>query len=294
MKPILSLPAPTFAQTQKRLFSQYLGIGLIQPGAWVWRGAETHVSQKIAPCTILAKACVGRYEVRCRDRHGFADAGELFLATKGDPLWIGHHLDKRKGAMEARWLHAHFTLCGVIDVITLLDVPLIVRGKSAAELGRIVDEFIELRKHPEAGLLGAARRHELAFGALRVLCATAPLRSEAAANIDALQRLAVVFDFIDQHLSEDLSVADLARLVHLSPPRFFAVFKEHAGVSPKAFVSQARLTRASHMLIGTDLGVAEIGRNVGYNDAFHFSRAFRAKFGESPAGYRESHRAGQV
>src|SRR4029079_3554257 len=107
-------------------------------------------------------------------------------------------------------------------------------------------------------------------------------------------RLAGVFDFIDQHLAQDLCVADLARLVHLSPPRFFAVFKEHAGVSPKAFLSQARLTRASEMLSATDMPVAEVGRSVGFNAAFHFSRAFRAKFGQAPLGYRQRYRAGNV
>ena len=285
---------PAVGEAQRRLFRQYLGVGLIQPGQGLWRGDALQIAEKIAPCTIIAKACTGRYEVRCGKRRGIAEAGELFLATKGEPLWIGHHLDKRKGFMEAKWLHAHFTLCGVIDVVTLLELPLIVRGAPAAELGRIVEELIATRTRPELGLMGAARRHELVFGALRLLCTVSKFRPEAAARIDSLQRLAVVFDYIDQHLAEDLCVADLARLVHLSPPRFFAVFKEHAGMPPKAFVSQARLTRASHMLMGTDLGVAEVGRSVGFNDAFHFSRAFRAKLGEAPLAYRQRYRTGQV
>jgi AraC-like DNA-binding protein len=291
-KPVAPQPVSV---TQKRLFSQYLGVGLIQPGAGRWHGEGVMVVEKIAPATIIAKACVGRYEVRNGKRRGIAEPGDLFLAAKGDPLWIGHHFDKKKdNAMEAKWLHAHFTLCGVIDVVTLLDLPLIVRGEQAKTLGNIVEELIDARRHPELGLMGAARKHELVFGALRMLCTVAPLRPEAEASIDSLQRLAGVFDFIDQHLAEDLSVADLARLVHLSPPRFFAVFKAHAGVSPKAFVSQARLTRASHMLIGTDMAVAEVGRSVGFRDPFHFSRAFRAKFGQAPLGYRQRYRAGNV
>jgi AraC-like DNA-binding protein len=46
------------------------------------------------------------------------------------------------------------------------------------------------------------------------------------------------------------------------------------------------MARARHLLDTTDLTIGEIGREVGMNDQFYFSRQFRQTHGESPSAYR--------
>ena len=48
-----------------------------------------------------------------------------------------------------------------------------------------------------------------------------------------------------------------------------------------------RLRKAQQLLIGTDRSVAEIAREVGHPDPYHFSRVFRRSVGVSPAKYRK-------
>ena len=82
----------------------------------------------------------------------------------------------------------------------------------------------------------------------------------------------------------------LARLVHLSPSRFHALFKEAMGQAPLAYLQELRLRRAQERLVASEAGVAEIGRACGFGDPFHFSRQFKAFCGESPRTYRVNRR----
>lgn len=61
------------------------------------------------------------------------------------------------------------------------------------------------------------------------------------------------------------------------------------GTTPRTWLYQLRLDRARGQLLDTDSTVAEISDRVGYRDVSHFSRAFRKRFGVSPAHFREQH-----
>jgi AraC-like DNA-binding protein len=62
-----------------------------------------------------------------------------------------------------------------------------------------------------------------------------------------------------------------------------------AGTTPRTWLYQVRLDRARGQLLDTDSTVAEISDRVGFRDVSHFSRAFRKRFGASPAHFREQH-----
>jgi AraC family transcriptional regulator, arabinose operon regulatory protein len=83
------------------------------------------------------------------------------------------------------------------------------------------------------------------------------------------------------------SVASLARRVALSPSRFAHLFTEQTGRTPMTAVREARLRHASHLLSITELTVAHIAAECGFESPFHFSRLFRAHFGQSPRHFRQ-------
>jgi transcriptional regulator GlxA family with amidase domain len=55
-----------------------------------------------------------------------------------------------------------------------------------------------------------------------------------------------------------------------------------------------RLDRAAQLLTRTDLAVQEVADLVGFEDAFHFSRLFRAEFGHAPREFRQGSLLGQI
>lgn len=72
---------------------------------------------------------------------------------------------------------------------------------------------------------GFARRKELGFELLRILCEIAPLRKDALDFLHHSERLLPIFTFVDEHMHESISVADLADLINLSLSRFYVFFK---------------------------------------------------------------------
>jgi AraC-like DNA-binding protein len=104
----------------------------------------------------------------------------------------------------------------------------------------------------------------------------------SASNLDRVLAL------LSLHLHEPLSVKEMANLVHLSPSRFTAVFKEKYGVSPYQYLLQLRIERASEMLQANSHSVTQISEYCGFNNIQHFSYVFKDVMGKTPSSYRKS------
>lgn len=82
------------------------------------------------------------------------------------------------------------------------------------------------------------------------------------------------------------SIAQMARKLHVSVDHFIRLFKQVRGVTPGEFVVSARLETASSLLLFTRRTVSQIADELGYCDAFHFSKQFKMRMGVSPLAYR--------
>jgi len=117
----------------------------------------------------------------------------------------------------------------------------------------------------------------------------ARLLSLAAAE-SASNPVSAVLEYVRGHLSEPLTVADMADLVRLSPSAFAHLFRDVTGRSPYQFVKEMRLDRARELLVDGDLTVARISKEVGYASVSHFISEFRGRFGVTPRAYYDAHR----
>lgn len=97
-------------------------------------------------------------------------------------------------------------------------------------------------------------------------------------------------DYLREHLSERVSVADLADMAQLSPSHFAALFRRRFGIPVLRYQTELRMARARELLDTTTLPVAEVAREVGYGDPFYFSRQFSALHGTTPRQYRSQHK----
>jgi AraC family transcriptional regulator len=94
--------------------------------------------------------------------------------------------------------------------------------------------------------------------------------------------------YIDEHISETFSVADLAALVNWSEAHFSRSFKQAFGESPYAFVIRRRVERAAQYMIETDLPLKDIALRCGFVDQPHLCRIFRQSTGRTPAAWRRA------
>lgn len=84
------------------------------------------------------------------------------------------------------------------------------------------------------------------------------------------------------------TTAALATEVRMSRAAFSARFTRLVGEPPMAYLTGWRMTLAADLLRDTDATVAAVAREVGYENAFAFSTAFKRVHGRSPAAWRRS------
>ena len=99
-------------------------------------------------------------------------------------------------------------------------------------------------------------------------------------------RLRRVTEHIQQNLDKDLTLAELAALLYMSPYHFARLFKCSTGVPPHRFVVRQRIARARAFLATQELSIAQISRMVGFRTPSHFTTVFRRVTGITPGGYR--------
>ncbi len=101
-------------------------------------------------------------------------------------------------------------------------------------------------------------------------------------------RLRRVTEYIEQNLDKDLTLAELAGIVYMSPYHFARLFKYSTGVPPHRFVIGQRIARARGVLTTPEPSVAQISRLVGFRTPSHFITVFRRVTGITPGAYRRA------
>jgi AraC family transcriptional regulator len=100
------------------------------------------------------------------------------------------------------------------------------------------------------------------------------------------ERLRRVWDYVEAHLGDHLTLNDLAGVACLSPYHFRRSFKQAVGVGPPRYVIQRRLERAKTLMRRTSEPLAEIAQEVGFADQSHLTSIFRRETGLTPGRYR--------
>jgi AraC-like DNA-binding protein len=102
----------------------------------------------------------------------------------------------------------------------------------------------------------------------------------------SFEKMNTVLQHIEAHLTDTLTVDELAQIAHFHPNYFIQLFKNFTGYSPIQYINRARLEKAKHLLTMTELNVSSVADAVGL-ELSYFSRMFREHHGFSPTAYRE-------
>lgn len=98
-----------------------------------------------------------------------------------------------------------------------------------------------------------------------------------------------IVDYIGDHYSEKISLDQIAENMYLSSFYISRIFKSETGNTPIRHLINVRLEKAKELLEnGYQGSIQEVAAMVGYDDAYHFSKLFKKRYGISPSQARRS------
>jgi AraC-like DNA-binding protein len=203
------------------------------------------------------------------------------------PAGIHHRITvTNRNRAISRWAHIQYTVFSSLDLIAMLDPPMLFSGASATRIGDCSAECVAARQ--DGSMRSISRRVAAAYALLDTIIEQCPAPGKHLETLRDAQRLAPALAHMELLLGNaDLDLPVLARMTDLSVSRFHALFKHAIGLSPTAYLLNRRMVRAEGLLVGSSLKVREVAHRCGWPDEFHFSRLFKRLHGMSPLAYRE-------
>ncbi len=103
-------------------------------------------------------------------------------------------------------------------------------------------------------------------------------------------RLKLMINYINEHLSENLDLYSIASIANISESEALRCFKTTINETPMQYVINLRLQRAAELLISNSNKVIDIAFDCGFSEPSYFSKKFREKYDVTPKQYRERER----
>ena len=94
-------------------------------------------------------------------------------------------------------------------------------------------------------------------------------------------------EYIQEHQTENLRLAHVAKAVNTSTFYFCKMFKKVTGINFTDYLSRVRIEKSKNLLLNPNLRVSEIAFEVGFQSLTHFNRVFKKILGQSPTEYRD-------
>ena len=110
-----------------------------------------------------------------------------------------------------------------------------------------------------------------------------------AEDTDRAVNMLLVYDYIDQHLCQEITLAEVAQLIHLSPNYFSHLFKQFNGISLWEYITAKRVEKAIRLICGSEkLTMMDIALQCGFNNTANINKAFKKHKGITPSQLRKN------
>ena len=218
----------------------------------------------------------GDCEVECGNRHFHAYEGQVVLLD----CYAPHAYYSSKG-WDAEWFHFDGVCArGYYEAVTGDGGPVISLQNSYRLDKYLHNIYLLFRESPSVV--------EPLLNNYIVNILTELLISQEAKTTNMVSA-GIISDsiaYINEHLTEALSLDDLAGQASLSPYYFSRLFKKETGFSPHSYVITTRISNAKFLLHSSDLSVKSICFATGFTSESSFCTTFKKETGMTPSEYR--------
>ena len=208
-----------------------------------------------------------------------AQPGQWFLIPAGTRHSFYHISDNY---LTKYWFHFNLE-CGGTNFFEYLALPDYIDAGLNRELKQRFSQVLDAagdgtmsgQLRLKAGVLDLVSDYLSRSGVTEQLAATGDVR-----NMERLNQ------YISQNLSRQLTLQELADVVHFHPNYLIRFFKNKTGMAPMKYIARLKIERAKYLLEHTQKPIGEIVQELGFNDGGHFYKRFRLFCGQSPTEFR--------
>lgn len=169
-----------------------------------------------------------------------------------------------------------------LDEVCGHSFPVRLQPKDAAKFAHTILQMVECWQHRDAIMQLKAQKLATDI-VIMVLEDHLPTRTVDRTLTDSLNWIT---SYLSIHISEPISLDDMARRANLSPSWFSTLFKKTYGVPPHQFLLDMRIDHAKELLGTTELPLDAVATYCGFANLSHFSKSFKKRVGVSPGQYR--------
>ena len=109
-------------------------------------------------------------------------------------------------------------------------------------------------------------------------------------NTIHLDRVKSLFQFVEDNFQKEISVEEISEALNLTPSAFYKFVKRHTNKKFTAILNEYRIDHASKLLSNTELSIADVCYQSGYNNLSYFNRKFKEIIHIQPSQFRDQYK----
>lgn len=95
-------------------------------------------------------------------------------------------------------------------------------------------------------------------------------------------------DYIEEHLREEITLADLSEVSMFSPWHSYRLFQKCVGITAAEYIRKLRLSKSAMRLKNEAVKIVDVAFDMGFGSADGYTRAFHKEFGMNPHEYADA------
>lgn len=234
-----------------------------------------HINRQNSHVMTIEYILEGSGTVRIKGKEFHPEKGDIYILPQNyDHIYFSDSLNPWKKI----WFNVSGPLVNaIISAYGMTDVYLIKQSETLNYFERILAVCSQISSKSEINEKVSLLFHEL----ISVLS-----RSVSDTTSKYSFEVSVLIEYIDAHITENITSEKLAALIYKSKSQTIRIFKAETNTTPYDYLLERRFAKAKSLLQSTNLFIKEIAFKCGFNDEHYFSDIFKRKCGISPREYR--------
>lgn len=106
-------------------------------------------------------------------------------------------------------------------------------------------------------------------------------------NAKAYNIVYMAKQYVDEHISENITIEAITDVIHITPNYFSYIFKKNTGENFIGYVNSQKINKAKKLLLIMDVPIGEVAEKCGFLDTKYFNRVFKKHTNMTPSEYRK-------